>query len=153
MVAKEWQAAFSRYPWPTFTTTPWTPLTKPLSEARVALISSGGVTPLGQSPLDETILEGDPTWRVIPTDAPLSQWTVRHGHYDPTAALKDYNAVFPLDALRALASAGVIGDVAPRAISFIGFQTDASRVLNEWAPQFAEMFRQDAVDAVLLVPV
>ncbi len=153
VAAHEWKAAFRSYPWPTFTTAPWTALPKPLAESRVALISSSGVTAVGQPPFDENILEGDPTWRIIATGNPLAAWTIRHGHYDPTAALKDYNTVFPLDVLRSLAKDGVIGDVAPRAISFIGFQTDAKRVLHEWAPRFAQILREDAVDAVLLVPV
>lgn len=153
LVAKKWTEAFRTYPWPTYGSSPWTTLKKPLSHARVAVISSSGLTSDDDEPFDESILEGDRTWRLVPADRPLGQWTIRHGHYDPASAHQDYNTVFPTDVLNQLAREGIIGSVAPRAISFIGFQTDAAHVLNDWGPEFGAALAEDQVDAVLLVPV
>lgn len=151
--ASQWTEAFQTYPWPRFDTAPWTPLKRPLSQSRVALVTSGGLSLAGQPSFDETHVEGDPTWRVIRERSPLTGWTIRHGHYDARQAEIDYNAVFPLDILEDLASEGIIGDVAPRHVSFVGFQPNAARFLGEMVPPMVEMFRQDAVDVVFLAPV
>src|SRR6478672_11648271 len=42
---------------------PWTPLNKPVSEARIALMTSGGLYIDGQEPF---VLSNDPTYREIP---------------------------------------------------------------------------------------
>lgn len=55
------------------------PLAKPLSEARIALISSGGVSSQGQTPFDAEDPMGDASIRVI--HGRLEAWQVRHGHY------------------------------------------------------------------------
>lgn len=63
------------------------------------------------------------------------------------------NCVFPLDAVRQLAAEGEIGRAAPRQVSFMGYQPDPRPFLATSAPEIAEGLKQDAVDAVLLVPV
>ncbi len=52
---------------------PWAPLEKPLAEARVALISSAGISRLDDTPFDQERERrnpwwGDPTHRVLPRD-------------------------------------------------------------------------------------
>ncbi|NMP24444.1 glycine/sarcosine/betaine reductase selenoprotein B family protein [Sulfobacillus harzensis] len=150
----EWTEAFNTYPWPEYLSAPWSPMTKPLTTARVALVSSGGISLEGQRPFDETRVEGDSGFRVIDRDAlPMAKWQIRHGHYDPAEASADYNAVLPLDILKQLAEEGAIGSVAPRHVSFLGFQTNAWIVANELAPEMEKIFKEDDVDAVMLVPV
>lgn len=131
---------------------PFAPMRVPLARARVALVSSAGLSVPGQAPFDERF-PGDPGLRVIDGPGPLGSWRIDHGHYDPTAAREDYNTVFPLDAFRALAEAGEIGEVAPRHISFVGYQADARVAERVLAPAMAEVLTDDAVDLALLVPV
>jgi hypothetical protein len=54
---------------------------------------------------------------------------------------------FPPDPLRELAS------LAPRRISFHGYQSDAEAVVRDLAPAMAAPLLADGADAALLVPV
>jgi len=126
---------------------PWTPLSKPLAEARVGLVTSCGVhlatdPPFG--PLD------DPTFRELPAAA--TAFAISHPHYDHAAALKDLNCVFPLERLHELAAEGVIGAVAPRHFGFMGAISNPEPLVRETAPEVARRFKADAVDVVLLTP-
>ncbi|MBI4310790.1 MAG: hypothetical protein HY681_03320 [Chloroflexi bacterium] len=146
-----------------YDTAPWTPLTKPLSQSKLALISTGGVYVEGDDPLgpngptqEEAIprinefLRGDPALASIPRDTPPHLLRVRHPGYDIRGALRDHNVVFPIDRLKELETEGVIGHLADDAYSFIG-ATSQLRLLKEYAPQWAERLKEKEVDAVLLV--
>jgi hypothetical protein len=109
---------------------------------RVALVSSGGLSLPDQAPFDPASPEGSPGIRIIPGPGPLPAWRIEHGHYDPTAARTDYNVVLPLDPLRDLVGPAL----APRHVSFHGYQTNADAVVRELA-------LEDHADAALLVPV
>lgn len=153
LLAKE-KGAYEGYPYVELPDPqPLRPLRVPLAQARVALVSSGGLSVPGQEPFDAASLEGDPRVGIIPGPGPLPVWRIDHGHYDPTAATQDYNTVFPIDPLRALVEAGGVGSLAPRHIAFHGFQADAAAVLGTIAPAIAAPLLADAVDAALLVPV
>jgi D-proline reductase (dithiol) PrdB len=151
--AGESRAAMASYPFPVFDDAPLTPLRGPLNQARVALVSSGGLSLPGQAPFDTRAPEGDPTYRVVPGLAPLADWRIDHGHYDPASAEADYNTVFPIDVLRDLAGEGFVGSAAARHVSLLGYQTDAARLRRSTARPLAAQFREDGVDAVLVVPV
>lgn len=153
LAAKDWSAAFKTYPWLTFADSPWAVLNKPLSNACIAVIGSGGLTTDGQIPFDASNVHGDGSFRVVATHAPLERWRIDHDHYDHEAALCDYNSVLPIDVMRGLAADGVIGTLAPRSISFMGYQTDADAWLRTSAPAIHSLLAADAVDAALLVPV
>lgn len=114
---------------------------------RLALVSSGGLSLPDQEPFDAASLEGSPGIRIIPGPGPLAAWRIEHGHYDPAPARADYNAVFPLDPLRELVG------LAPRHVSFHGYQSNAEAVVRELAPAIAAPLLEDGADAALLVPV
>ncbi|MDA8344900.1 MAG: glycine/sarcosine/betaine reductase selenoprotein B family protein [Thermaerobacter sp.] len=145
--------AFRTYPWITFTEAPLSIPSKPLRNMAIAVISSGGVVIPGQPPFDEASPYGDSSFRWIASSGPLQSWHVHHSHYDTTAARQDYNSVFPLDVVRQLADEGAIGRVAPRHVSFMGYQPDPQPFLETSAPEIAAQLQADGVDAVLLVPV
>lgn len=153
--AADWGAAFAQYPYPAFTdmAPPLAPLRRPLAEARVAIVGSGGLTCGRLEPFDAAHVEGDPSFRVIGTNGPLDAWRVDHGHYDTAAAQRDYNSIFPLDSLRALAEEGFIGRAGPSHVSFMGYLTDAHAFLTRMAPAIAAVLQEEAADAALLVPV
>lgn len=151
----DWGAAFAGYPYPVLTDVPppISPLRKPLADARVAIVGSGGLTAGALEPFDAAHVEGDPSFRVLATNGPLESWRIDHGHYDTAAAQRDYNSIFPLDSLSALAREGAIGEAGPRHVSFMGYLTDVQRFLSGTAPSIAAVLQEQAVDAALLVPV
>ena len=66
---------------------------------------------------------------------------------------RDPNVVFPIDTLRGLAAEGVIGELAPRAITFMGGIYSARRVSQELAGPVTDLLLEQEVDLALFVPV
>jgi len=141
---------------------PFVPLTKPLAEVNVELLSAGGVfvkgdDPMGPNgptqeeslPLITEFLRGIPTLSLIPKDTPDNAVTARHPGYDALTAQRDPATVFPLSTLRQLNEDGVCG-IADTHRSFTG-ATSYSRLKKEVAPQWAADYVAREVDAVLLV--
>src|SRR5512144_3287928 len=75
---------------------PWTRPAKPLRETVVALVSTGGVHLVTQTPFDMSDPEGDASWREIPTDTPSASLVITHDYYDHRDAEADLNLVFPV---------------------------------------------------------
>ena len=68
------------------------------------------------------------------------------------AANQDINVIFPIDRLRELVAAGVIGDVAPEHVS-VNVVTNQQRLREEAAPAWAaELAGRGDIDAVVLTP-
>jgi D-proline reductase (dithiol) PrdB len=143
------------YPWRRIDPVPWTSLRKPLSECRLALISSAGFVLPGQSPFDPSIRGGDPSFREIPGDADVSLLIESHRSrsFDHSGLRRDPNVAFPLDRIRELARQGRIGFVNRRHLSFMGSITAPGRLISRTAPEAARRLVEDGVDAALLVPV
>lgn len=148
--SRDWKRAFAGYPWIAGSELDRTPLKKPLSAARIALISSAGVSRSDQVPFDADDPLGDATYRAIA--GPLGLWHVNHGHYDTAAAQEDFNTVFPLEILEELAKRGVIGAVAPINYTFMGYQPDPRPFFDTAAPEILQGLQANDVDGVLLVP-
>lgn len=144
---------------------PFTPMRKPLSESRVALVASSGhflhdddPEPFGVTGMDQAeatrriaeFLRIPPILSEIPYDAPAEALEIRHGGYDITAARKDRNTQLPIDRLRELRDEGVIGSLSPSAFSFIGAASQL-RLMKESGPSLAEKLIEQEVDATLLV--
>jgi D-proline reductase (dithiol) PrdB len=129
---------------------PWQPLRKPLSACRLGLVASGGIYVTGQVAFH---YKDDTSFRVIPTDVRTADLRATHFAYDLTDARQDPNVVFPIDTLRRLVDEGVIGELAPRAYTFMGGIYSARRVREELAPPLTERLLAEQVDIVLLVPV
>jgi len=124
--------------------------TKPMSEATVALATTGGAHLASQEPFDMQDHAGDQTIRFIPGDVARSELCFTHDHYDHTDADRDPDCMFPLERLRELEAEGVIGAVAPMHASASGFMPDPRPFLQNAVPQVIERFRADRVDVVLL---
>lgn len=150
LAARDWAAAFQGYPWVAGDPTPLRTLGKPLTAARVAVISSAGVSGTDQRPFDAESIWGDSTFRII--TPPLTAWQVDHGHYATEAARLDYNTVLPFDPVIALAATGFIGSVAPGHYSFMGYQPDPRPFYEDSAPRILADLQHHQVDTVLLVP-
>jgi glycine/betaine/sarcosine/D-proline reductase family selenoprotein B len=154
VAAHDYAQAFKGYPWPAFAEAPWAPVRKPLAESRVAVVTTAGLYRPG---LDQPFLgeapEGDFGFRAIPGEVPLRSLAIAHAHFPHDVALADPNTIFPLDRLRELRDAGVIGDLAATHYSIMGYCTRAADLAEETAPAVAAGLRAEGVDATLVVPV
>lgn len=133
---------------------PWVPLTKPIKDCKIAIITTAGVHLKNQKPFDMKDTNGDPTYRDIPLNTPKEQLIITHDYYDHRDADKDINIVFPIDRLKELKDAGEIGGIAEINYGFMG-HIDGGHIYtltNETAPGVAEKLRTQNVDAVLLIP-
>src|SRR5437879_6117652 len=93
------------YPWRKIDPVPWTPLKKPLTRCRLALITSAAFVLPEQKPFDESIRGGDYSFREIPGDADVHKLVESHRSesFDHTGILRDPNVAFPIDRSRELA--------------------------------------------------
>jgi D-proline reductase (dithiol) PrdB len=149
------RAFLKAYRWRRIDPTPWTPLGRPLSRTRLALVSSAGLTLTGQERFDHAFKGGDPSFREIPGDVDPAALEDHHRSrsFDHEGMRRDPNVAFPVERVRELARDGVIGSVAPRHLSFMGSVTAPGRLIRDAAPRAAELLVSDRVDAALLVPV
>ena len=136
----------------------WRPgarLSKPLGEARIAVVTSAAFFRPDQSPFDVSMRGGDCSYRILLLDTDLNSLRIAHRSdaFDIHGITSDKNLALPLDRLKELADEGIIGSVAPRHFSFMGSITAPGRLIDTTAPEVARMLREDAVDAVLLTPV
>ena len=137
---------------------PWTPLAKPIEEARFALVTSAGVYIKGeQKPFDlereqQEPFWGDPTYRVIPTNIDQDKIGVAHLHIDSEDIERDVNIVLPVSRFSELADAGEIGSVASQHYSFMGYQGGDDEWHEHYGPEVAQRMIEEEVDAALLTP-
>lgn len=129
------------------------PLTKPLPECRVALVTtSGACLPASQERFDSKSRLGDDTFRIIPSGTDPEEIALAHPGYDTRRSKEDLDTVFPYQLLKKLAVQGVIGEAAPRHFSFMGFVPRPERLIWQSAPQVGRLLREDGVDLAILVP-
>ncbi|MDT8318855.1 MAG: glycine/sarcosine/betaine reductase selenoprotein B family protein [bacterium] len=142
------------FDWTGFDTpTKHVPLNKPVEECRVALVTTSGAYLKGkQDPFTVKNLFGDDSYRVIPNDTPVEDIGLAHPGYDTKRAAQDIDAVFPIGLLNALAERGIVGEAAPRHISFMGYIPRTGRLMEEIAPATAGLLNEDGVDLAILVP-
>jgi D-proline reductase (dithiol) PrdB len=144
---------------PGYANIPWTPPTKPLTESKVALLSTAGISMKGDPPFDmdrerREPLWGDPSWRRISSDASSATVEVNHLHIKTDYVLEDLNVALPLDRLRELVEDGVVGAVADNHYSTMGYQgADTSVLENQSAPEIARSLLEEGVDLLMLAPV
>lgn len=146
---------FAPYRWAHFVDAPFTPLRTPLARARVGLITTaapfqpeagdqGPRAPYNASAKFYQVYSGSVEEK--------PDLRISHVGYDRVNTVpEDINAYFPMARLREAVAAGRIGSLAPR---FHGAPTNRShRVTIETdAPELLRRCREDAVDAVVLVP-
>lgn len=136
---------------------PWTPLSKPLSECTVTLLSSAGVALKTDRPFDQEGERrnpwwGDPSYRILPRTATGDEVRLYHMHIDPSYAAQDLNCLFPLQRLAELEQRGRIGRMGPRHYSIMGYLLDPEVMLCETVPALIRNLKEDFTDVVVLVP-
>lgn len=142
------------YQWAHHTDVPFSPLTKPLSECRVAIVSTSDIAimgPDGQRDRSNEFSVGNVY--SLPSDTPVDQLYSRQEHYDQHATnLDDVNAYYPVDRLRELVEQGRIGSLAP---SFHGVYTGYSqrKTAEVDAPEAVRRCIEEEVDVAVMTPV
>ena len=131
-------------------TTPFTPLARPLSACRVAIVTTAGLHRRGDRPFGP----GDQSYRVIPSETPSADIVQSHTSigFDRTALMRDINVSFPVDRLRELVRRDEVGGLAPASYSFMGALRDLGRLQTETGPEVARKLRADGTDVVLITP-
>ena len=143
---------------PPATSIPFAPLRKPLREARIALLSTAGISCPPDPPFDmdgerANPTWGDPSWRRIPHTATEKDVEVNHLHIDTSYIKRDLDVALPMRRLAELVAAGEVGSMAPTHYSVMGFQLDPTAQVTESAPAIAASMRSEDVTAVVLAPV
>ena len=142
---------FPPYQWVHSDTPPaFKALSKPLNESKIALIASGGIYSKGQIAFH---FKDDLSYREIATDTAVEDLRATHFAYNLTDARQDPNVVFPLETLRRCVTEGLIGELSPRAYTFMGGIYSSRKVEETLAPALAQRLQDDEVDLALLVPV
>lgn len=122
----------------------------PLSERRVAIVTTAGLQLRGDAPFPFRSAE----YRVIPGSVEAGDLVMSHTsvNFDRTGFQSDANTVFPIDRLRELEAEGAIGSIAAYHYAFNGAYM-APEGYGDNARAVARLLKGDGVDAVLLVPV
>ena len=131
------------------TKTAWCPIKIPLSESRVAILSSAALRLALQEPF---IPREDFSYRRVPSDPSAGEIIIDHHSGIGRVPKQDPEIVFPRTALASLHRLGVVGSLAPCHFSFMGGLRDHGRIENELAAAIANDLKESGVDLALLVP-
>jgi D-proline reductase (dithiol) PrdB len=136
---------------------PWTPLSKPLNQATLSLVTSAGISLNSDPPFDmerekREGIWGDPSYRIIPRSATEKDIEVNHLHINTRHIQKDMNVILPLRRLDEFEEEGIIGRLAPSVYSFYGFQWERTGFLQTAIAPMAKNMKDEGVDAVILTP-
>ena len=127
----------------------WCPVTKPVNEMRVALLSSAALRLSDQEPF---IPREDLSYRQVPSDPSGGRVIIDHHSGIGTVPKQDPEIVFPRTALAALAENHTIAALAPFHYSFMGGVRKHAEIENDLAPALADELKRARVELALLVP-
>ncbi|WP_371425034.1 glycine/sarcosine/betaine reductase selenoprotein B family protein [Tardiphaga sp.] len=143
------------YRWAHHIDAPFQPLTKPLAQSRVAIVTTAAPFDPAKGDQGPGALYngGAKFYQVYDGDTSVDHdLRISHIAYDRVHTRADDSGTwFPLPALRDLAASGRIGSVAPR---FYGAPTNRSHrvTLETDAPEIVKRAKADGVDVAVLVP-
>jgi D-proline reductase (dithiol) PrdB len=143
---------WKKYPRPRNRTSPSGPGVD-LAQSRLMLITSAGVYLRDrQEPFVAADPLGDYGLRLFPSSTSLDDLAIAHDHYDQEAVRQDPQVLVPLRHLEGLVAEGAVGELAPNVVSFMGYQPNVARAVDETIPAILDAARADDVQAALLVP-
>ncbi|MDP6666139.1 MAG: glycine/sarcosine/betaine reductase selenoprotein B family protein [Dehalococcoidia bacterium] len=146
---------------------PFATLSKPVSESRIALLTTTGHFAEGDDPkpfgmggltqeqavkMTTEFGRADPILSEIPITTSRERTRVRHGGYDIRAAEADRNTSFPVDRMLELADEGFIGEFVSPAYSFVGL-TSQLRLRNKYAAEWAATAKTAGAQGAVLIPI
>lgn len=141
----------TEYPMPIFERIPASPAIRDLRSATIALVTSGGIVPLGNPDRIEAASASKfAEYSIAGVDnlTPDAYQTC-HGGYDPTYANNDPDRVLPLDAMRAMEKDGTIGKLHHFYYVTVGNATSVANSQN-FGKAIAEKLKMADVDGVIL---
>ncbi|MGH7899706.1 MAG: hypothetical protein ACREQQ_17255 [Candidatus Binatia bacterium] len=130
------------YRWAHFEDVPFAPLSKPLGECRVGLVTT--------AELEKRAFVGAGNAYAAPVSPPPERLHTQHLGWDQeTTHTNDVETFLPIRKLAELVAARRIGSLSPR---FYGVPTDYShrRTIEEHAPATLRFCREDRVDVAIL---
>ncbi len=127
----------------------WCPIAKPVSESRVALLSSAALRLRHHQPF---IPREDLSYRQVPSDPNAGEIIIDHHSGIGKIPKQDPEIVFPRSALADLVRRGIAGALAPLHFSFMGGLRRPQEIEKQLAPAIANDLKQAQVDIALLVP-
>jgi D-proline reductase (dithiol) PrdB len=136
---------------------PFTPLSKPVKEATIALVTSAGISLKTDPPFDmerekKEAIWGDRSFRAIPKSSTAADVDANHLHINTEYILRDINVILPLARMAEFEQEGIVGRLAPTAYSFYGFQWESTDFLKEAIEPMCKTMKEEGVDAVILTP-
>jgi len=136
---------------------PFVRLSKPLSRATVALVTTAGISLKSDPPFDmerekADWTSSDKSFREIPRATTENDIAVNHLHINTKYIVQDINVMLPLARMAEFEQEGIIGHLAETAYSYYGFQWQSTEFLKQAIVPIAEKMKQEQVDAVLLTP-
>lgn len=141
----------TEYPMPSFEHIPASPAISDLHSATIALVTSGGIVPLGNPDgVEAASASKFAEYNIAGVDdlTPDAYQTC-HGGYDPTYANDDPDRVLPLDAMRAMEKDGTIGKLHPLYYVTVGNATSVANS-QKFGKEIAEKLKRADVDGVIL---
>jgi D-proline reductase (dithiol) PrdB len=134
---------------PVFEPPKLTPLRKPISQSTIGIFTSAGIQLRSDAPLAET---NDLSFRLIDRSVPYAELAVAHQTPVRVWALEDLNVAFPRERLSDLEAEGLIGSLAPRAVSMVGSITTYTELLQKTVPAIQRELEDQGVDLLFLFP-
>jgi D-proline reductase (dithiol) PrdB len=136
---------------------PWTPMSKPLSNMTVALVTSAGISLKSDPPFDmdrekKEIFWGDRSYRIIPRGTTEKDIEANHLHINTKYIKEDINVMLPLLRMAEFEQEGVIGRLPSSSYSFYGYQWENTDFLREAIEPICKKMKEERVEAVLLTP-
>jgi D-proline reductase (dithiol) PrdB len=136
---------------------PWTPMSKPLKQTTLALVTSAGISLKTDPPFDmerekKKAIWGDRSYRAIPRSTTEKDIEVNHLHINTNWIKQDINVILPLARMAEFEQEKIIGRLAPTAYSFYGFQWQSNDFLKEAIEPISKRMKSERVEAVLMTP-
>ena len=141
----------TEYAMPDFDRVAPNPAVLDMKNAKVALVTSGGIVPKGNPDRIEASSASKYGKYDIDGVADLTAETYEtaHGGYDPVYANQDADRVLPVDVLRELEKEGEIGELHRYFYTTVGNGTSVANA-KKFASTFAQELVKDGVQAVIL---
>lgn len=141
----------SEYPMPDFDRVEPEDAIENIVEAKIALVTSGGIVPKGNPDRIESSSASKFGEYDISGVEDLTEETYEtaHGGYDPVSANEDPDRVLPVDVMRDLEKEGKIGELHNKFYTTVGNGTSVANA-KAYAQEIAENLVADGVQAVIL---
>ena len=146
------QEFLTEWPTPTYDrVTPPAPIPD-LREAKIALVTSGGIVPKGNPDrIESTLASKWLKYNIAGLDDLTSEtWESVHGGYDTTYAREDPDRVLPLDAMRSLEREAIIGQMHDHVYVTVGSSAPIATA-RRFGQEIAEDLVNAQVDGAILV--